>query len=190
MAGNAASSIALGFWDRDTGLIDLELSALESDGKADVVSTPKVLTADQQTARIASGEEIPYQEKTSSGATSTAFKEAVLSLEATPHITPDGRIIMELHINQNQRTDTVLESGVPVISKNEIETSVIVDNGQTVVLGGVFSSEESNATLKTPFLGDLPIIGRLFRKELESSKKTELLVFITPKVVTDVLATN
>ncbi len=190
VVGNGASSIALGFWDSDTGLIDLELSALESDGKADIVSTPKVLTADQQKARIASGEEIPYQEASSSGATSTSFKEAVLSLEATPHITPDGRIIMELIINQDQRTDTVLESGVPVISKNEIETSVIVDNGQTVVLGGVFTSEDSTATLKTPFLGDLPFIGRLFKKELQSSKKTELLVFITPKIVTDVLATN
>lgn len=190
VAGEGASSIALGFFDRDSGLIDLELSALESDGKADIVSTPKVLTADQQTARIASGEEIPYQEATSSGATSTSFKEAVLSLEATPQITPDGRIIMELIINQDTRTDTVLESGVPVISKNEIETSVIVDNGQTVVLGGVFTSEESTATLKTPFLGDLPFIGRLFKQELQNNKKTELLVFITPKVVTDVLAQN
>ena len=190
VTGDGASSIALGFWDSETGLIDLELSALESDGKADIVSTPKVLTADQQKARIASGEEIPYQEATSSGATSTSFKEAVLSLEATPHITPDGRIIMELIINQDQRTDTVLESGVPVISKNEIETSVIVDNGQTVVLGGVFTSEDSTATLKTPFLGDLPFIGRLFKQELQNSKKTELLVFITPKIVTDVLATN
>lgn len=188
VVGNGASSIALGFWDSDTGLIDLELSALESDGKADIVSTPKVLTADQQKARIASGEEIPYQEASSSGATSTSFKEAVLSLEATPQITPDGRIIMDLLINQDQRTDTVLETGVPVISKNEIETSVIVDNGQTVVLGGVFTSEDSTATLKTPFLGDLPFIGRLFKKELQNSKKTELLVFITPKIVTDVLA--
>ncbi|MDX1694876.1 MAG: type IV pilus secretin PilQ [Ketobacteraceae bacterium] len=190
VAGSAASSLSLGFWDSETGLIDLELSVLESDGKADIVSTPKVLTADQQKARIASGEEIPYQEASSSGATSTSFKEAVLSLEATPHITPDGRIIMELIINQDQRTDTVLESGVPVIAKNEIETSVIVDNGQTVVLGGVFTSEESTATLKTPFLGDLPFIGRLFKKELQSSNKSELLVFITPKIVTDVLANN
>ena len=190
VVGNGASSIALGFWDSDTGLIDLELSALESDGKADIVSTPKVLTADQQKARIASGEEIPYQEASSSGATSTSFKEAVLALEATPQITPDGRIIMELLINQDQRTDTVLETGVPVIAKNEIETRVIVDNGQTVVLGGVFTSEDSIATLKTPFLGDLPFIGRLFKKELQNSKKTELLVFITPKIVTDVLANN
>lgn len=190
VTGAGASSIALGFWDRDTGLIDLELSALESDGMADIVSTPKVLTADQQTARIASGEEIPYEESTSSGATSISFKEAVLSLEATPHITPDGRIIMELHINQDQRTDTVLETGVPVISTNEIETSVIVDNGQTVVLGGVFTSEDATATLKTPFLGDLPFLGRLFKRELQNSRKTELLVFITPKVVTDVLSSN
>lgn len=188
VVGKAASSIALGFWDADTGLIDLELSALESDGQANIVSTPKVLTADQQKARIAAGEEIPYQEASSSGATSTSFKEAVLSLEATPQITPDGRIIMDLVINQDTRTNTVLQSGIPVISKNEIQTSVIVDNGQTVVLGGVFTSEDSEATIKTPFLGDLPFIGRLFRKELQNNKKTELLVFVTPKIVNDVLS--
>ncbi|RLT94823.1 type IV pilus secretin PilQ family protein [Ketobacter sp.] len=181
-----ASRIALGYFDIDHGLVDLELSALESDGRADIVSTPKVLTADQQTAKIQSGTEVPYQEASSSGATSTSFKEAVLSLEVTPQITPDGRIIMELKVNQ----DSVGEifNGVPSIDTNEIETSVVVDNGQTVVLGGVFRSEEVEAIIKTPFLGDLPVLGRLFRRTTNTSEKAELLVFITPRIVNDVLA--
>ncbi|MCP5018564.1 MAG: type IV pilus secretin PilQ family protein [Ketobacter sp.] len=181
-----ASRIALGYFDVDHGIVDLELSALESDGRADIVSTPKVLTADQQTAKIQSGTEVPYQEASSSGATSTSFKEAVLSLEVTPQITPDGRIIMELTVNQ----DSVGEifNGVPSIDTNEIQTSIIVDNGQTVVLGGVFRSEDVESVVKTPFLGDLPVIGRLFRRTTNSSQKAELLVFITPRIVNDVLA--
>lgn len=181
-----ASRLTLGYFDVDHGLVDLELSALESDGRADVVSTPKVLTADQQTAKIQSGTEVPYQEASSSGATSTSFKEAVLGLEVTPQITPDGRIIMELKINQ----DSVgkLFNGIPSIDTNEIETSVIVDNGQTIVLGGVFNSEDVDETVKTPFLGDLPVIGRLFRYKKNTSQKSELLIFITPRVMNDVLA--
>lgn len=189
VVNSGASSIAFGIFDRDSGLIDIELSALESDGKADVISTPKVLTADQQKARIASGTEIPYQEASSSGATTISFKEAVLSLEVTPQITPDGRIIMDLQINQDSVGDLVF-GNIPVIDKNEIKTNVIVDNGQTVVLGGVFRSEEQSSVIKTPFLGDLPVIGRLFRKNVESKEKAELLVFITPKIVTDILATQ
>lgn len=181
-----ASRLALGYFDIDHGLIDLELSALESDGRADIVSTPKVLTADQQTAKIQSGTEIPYQEASSSGATSTSFKEAVLGLEVTPQITPDGRIIMDLKINQDSVGS--LFNGIPSIDTNEITTSVIVDNGQTVVLGGVFRSEDVDETVKTPFLGDLPVIGRLFRYKNNTSQKAELLVFITPRIVTDVLA--
>lgn len=188
VTSGGASSLALGFWDRDSGLIDLELSALESDGKADVVSTPKVLTADQQNAVIKSGTEIPYQEASSSGATTTAFKEAVLALDVTPQITPDGRIIMALKVNQDSIGAIDIASGIPVIDTNSIETSVIVDNGQTVVLGGVFRSEDQEDIIKTPFLGDLPIIGRLFRQEIATKNKTELLVFITPRIVTDVLA--
>jgi type IV pilus assembly protein PilQ len=181
-----ASRLALGYFDVDHGLIDLELSALESDGRADIVSTPKVLTADQQTAKIQSGTEIPYQEASSSGATSTSFKEAVLSLEVTPQITPDGRIIMDLKVNQDS-VGEVFE-GVPSIDTNEIETSIIVDNGQTVVLGGVFRSNEVEAVVKTPFLGDLPVLGRLFRRTESTNEKSELLVFITPRIVNDVLA--
>lgn len=182
-AGN--SKIALGYFDAH-GLLDLELSALESDGRADIVSNPKVLTADRQAAKISSGSEIPYQEASSSGATSTSFKEAVLGLEVTPQITPDGRIIMDLKINQDSVGQ--LFNNIPSIDTNEVTTSVIVDNGQTIVLGGVFRSEDASVVLKTPFLGDLPVIGRLFRKTQNSSTKAELLIFITPRVVHDVLA--
>jgi len=180
-----ASRIAVGFIDA-AGSIDLELSALESDGRADIVSTPKVLTADQQTAKIQSGTEVPYQEASSSGATSTSFKEAVLGLEVTPQITPDGRIIMDLKINQDSVGS--LFNGIPSIDTNEIQTSVIVDNGQTVVLGGVFRSDDVDETVKPPFLGDLPVLGRLFRYRKQTSEKVELLVFITPRIVNDVLA--
>ncbi len=150
------------------------------------MSTPKVLTADQQTARIASGTEIPYQEASSSGATSTSFKEAVLSLEVTPQITPEGRVIMELKVNQDSIGTIDSASNIPVIDTNEISTSVIVNDGQTIVLGGVFRSEEIESVAKTPFLGDLPVIGRLFRKNISSHQKTELLVFVTPKIIHNV----
>lgn len=188
VSDSRASSFALGYSSLSTGLLELELSALESDGKADIIATPKVLTADQQTARIASGTEIPYQEASSSGATSVSFKEAVLSLEVTPHITPDGRIIMELEINQ----DTVGEifNGIPSIDTNSISTNVLVDNGETIVLGGVYRTEAVESVAKTPFFGDLPIIGRFFRNSTKSDRKQELLIFITPKIVKDVLATR
>lgn len=186
VVGSSASRIALGYFDVDHGLVDLELSALESDGRADIVSTPKVMTADQQTARIQSGTEVPYQEASSSGATSTSFKEAVLALEVTPQITPDGRIIMDLKVNQDSVGQVF--NDVPSIDTNEIQTSIIVDNGQTVVLGGVFRSEDVESVVKTPFLGDLPVLGRLFRRTSSSHQKTELLVFITPRIMNDVLA--
>ena len=186
VASASASRLSLGFFDSSTGLIDIELSALEAEGKAEIVSTPKVLTADQQTARISSGTEIPYQEASSSGATSTSFKEAVLSLEVTPQITPEGRVIMELQVNQDSIGNIDSASNIPVIDTNEINTSVIVNNGQTVVLGGVFRSEEIESVAKTPFLGDLPVIGRLFRKNISSHQKTELLVFVTPKIIHNV----
>lgn len=181
-----ATSFALGFFDLDSGFLELELSALATSGQADIIATPKVLTADQQQARIASGTEIPYQEASSSGATSVSFKEAVLSLEVTPQITPDGRIIMDLQVNQ----DTVGQvfDDVPSIDTNEITTRVLVDDGETVVLGGVFRKELVTSTTKTPFFGDLPVIGRLFKNTQNSESKSELLVFITPKIVRDVLA--
>jgi type IV pilus assembly protein PilQ len=182
VASSQATTFGIGFTGANW-LVDLEISALASDGHAEVVARPKVITADKQKAIIQSGTEIPYQEASSSGATSTSFKEAVLALEVTPQITPDDRIIMDLKVNQ----DTVGEifNNVPSIDTNEIQTQVLVDNGQTLVLGGIFKDERAKAVVKTPFLGDLPYLGRLFRKNLERSEKQELLIFITPRIIKD-----
>jgi len=180
-----ATSIGVGLTSGEF-LIDLELSALAADGHAEVVARPKVITADKSPALIESGVEIPYQEATSSGATSTSFKDAVLSLEVTPQITPDDRIIMALNVKQ----DTVGQvfNGVPSINTNEIETEVLVDNGQTIVLGGIFQTDKNISTTKTPFFGDLPYIGRLFKRTVERDDKRELLIFITPRIIADALA--
>ncbi|HEX7037636.1 MAG TPA: type IV pilus secretin PilQ family protein [Pseudomonadales bacterium] len=179
-----ATSFGIGFTNNGT-LLDLELSALASEGHAEVVARPKVITADKAPALIESGVEIPYQEASSSGATSTSFKDAVLSLEVTPQITPDDRIIMKLTVKQ----DTVGQvfQGVPSINTNEIQTQVLVDNSQTVVLGGIFTTDRNFAVTKTPFLGDLPYVGRLFRRTEERDDKQELLIFITPRIVQDSL---
>ena len=184
VSGAGASSFGIGITGEGY-LLDLELSALTSEGHAEVVARPKVITADKSTAMIESGVEIPYQEATSSGATSTSFKDAVLSLEVTPQITPDDRIIMELNVKQ----DTVGQvfNGVPSINTNEIQTQVLVDNGQTIVLGGVFQTDRNISTTKTPFLGDLPYIGRFFRRTIERDDKQELLIFITPRIIQDSL---
>lgn len=184
VSGAGASSFGIGITGEGY-LLDLELSALTSEGHAEVVARPKVITADKSTAMIESGVEIPYQEATSSGATSTSFKDAVLSLEVTPQITPDNRIIMELNVKQ----DTVGQvfNGVPSINTNEIQTQVLVDNGQTIVLGGVFQTDRNISTTKTPFLGDLPYIGRFFRRTIERDDKQELLIFITPRIIQDSL---
>ncbi|MDX1465042.1 MAG: type IV pilus secretin PilQ family protein, partial [Halomonas sp.] len=187
MGGTAASSTAFsfGYLSGDI-LLDLELRALESEGKTQTISQPRVITANQSTAVIKQGTEIPYQEASSSGATDTQFKEAVLALEVTPQITPDNRIIMDLVINN----DTVGElfGGVPSIDTNEITTQVLVDNGETVVLGGILTTEEAMSLLKTPFLGDLPVLGNLFRYTENTNDKVELLVFITPRILDDNLA--
>ncbi|SDX35706.1 type IV pilus assembly protein PilQ [Marinobacter mobilis] len=173
------SSIAFGYIGTDF-LIDMELSAFESDGQAEIVAQPKVVTADRQTAKIKSGEEIPYQEASSSGATSVSFKEAALSLEVTPQITPDDRIIMDLTVNQDSRGQET--AGVPSINTNEVTTQVLVRNGETVVLGGIFQSETATTTVKTPFLGDIPYLGALFTKNTRIDERSELLIFITPKI--------
>lgn len=182
-----ASSVAVGIQTFDY-LLDLELSAVETDGDAEIVSQPRVITADGQTASIQTGTEIPYQEATSSGASSVSFKSAVLKLEVTPQITPDDRIIMDLKINQDSIGDVY--NGVPSINTNALETQVLVENGETIVLGGIFRSTETNATTKTPFFGDLPLIGVLFRRTEHTQTKAELLVFITPRLVKDTLSTR
>ncbi len=180
VSGDGASSFAIGFGSSDF-LVDLELSALESDGKAEIVSQPRVVTADRQTASIKSGQEIPYQEATSSGATSTEFKEAVLSLEVTPQITPDDKIIMDLEVNQDSRGEDT-DAG-PAINTNSVTTQVLVANGETIVLGGIFESTNTQTTTKTPFLGDIPYLGRLFKRTQSTELRSELLIFITPKII-------
>ncbi|WP_280552810.1 type IV pilus secretin PilQ [Halomonas sp. 25-S5] len=181
----ANTAFSFGYLSGDI-LLDLELRALESEGKSQTISQPRVITANQRTAVIKQGTEIPFQESTSSGATDTEFKDAVLSLEVTPQITPDNRIIMDLVINN----DTVGElfNGVPSIDTNSIETQVLVDNGETVVLGGILTTEEVRSLFKTPFLGDLPVLGNLFRYTENTNDKVELLVFITPRILDDNLA--
>ena len=183
----ASSSFGIGFTGSDY-LVDLELTALEVDGRAQVVARPKVITADKQTATIESGTEIPYQEASSSGATSVSFKNAVLSLEVTPQITPDDRIIMTLKVNQDSVGQVF--NGVPSIDTNQVKTQVLVDNAQTVVLGGIFKDSVTQSTEKTPFLGDLPYVGRLFRRTLDKNEKQELLIFITPRIIQESLTTR
>ncbi|MEQ3635423.1 type IV pilus secretin PilQ family protein [Alcanivorax sp.] len=179
-----ASRFAVGFTSLASGLIELELSALEAEGHGELVATPKVLTADQQPAVIASGQQVPFEIATSSGATSIDFVEAELRLEVTPHITPDGNIIMTLKVNN----DSFSSDGSSAINTNRVETSVLVNDGETVVLGGIFQQEKINSVTKTPFLGDLPWIGALFRKTVNRDNKQELLIFITPRLMKDALA--
>lgn len=186
---SGASSFAIGFQGGSNLLLDLELSALQSDGNAEIVATPKVLTADKQKARISAGQQIPYQQATSSGATAIAFQNAELSLDVTPSITPDGRISMALKVNNDSPGD-LQANGTRAINTNQVETNVLVDDGQTVVLGGIFQTNTSKQVTKTPFLGDIPILGRLFRRDSVSNNKQELLIFITPRLVTDALASK
>ncbi|MEC9483093.1 MAG: type IV pilus secretin PilQ [Halomonas sp.] len=181
-----ATAFSFGYLSGDV-LLDMELRALESEGKSQTISQPKVITANQQPAVIKQGQEIPYQEATSSGATNVEFKEAVLSLKVVPQITPDDRIIMDLVINNDDISDTTF-GGAPAIDTNEIQTQVLVNNGETVVLGGILRTEELRQLFKTPLLGDLPLLGQLFRYTEESNEKVELLVFITPKIIEDGLA--
>ncbi len=183
---NPAGSLALSFIS-DSAFLSLELSALQNNGHAEIVSQPKVITGDKQQAHIESGTEIPYQEASSSGATSTSFKEAVLKLDVTPQITPDDHIIMDLVVNQDSVGEET-SAGIPTIDVTELETQVLVANGQTVVLGGIFQTQKVNSLEKVPFFGDLPYLGRMFRKDINIEEKRELLIFITPKILADQLA--
>lgn len=185
-SGENAASLAIGFATNST-ILNLELSAILSDGGGETVSQPKVITADKTKAVIKSGKEIPYEEKTSSGATSVAFKDAVLSLEVIPQITPEGSIIMAVTVtNDSQGADA--PNGVPTINKNEVNTQVLVKDGETVVLGGVFTQNKSSSEAKVPLLGDVPYLGALFRKKSNKDTKTELMIFITPRIINDNVA--
>ena len=167
-------------------LLDLELSALQTEGRGEVVSNPRVITANQKEATIQQGTEIPYLEASSSGAATVSFKEAVLSLKVTPQITPDDRIILDLKVNKDS-VGELFSAGngvsVPSIDTKEIETQVLMDNGETVVLGGIYEQVTRNDSNRVPFFGDLPFIGALFRTTRERNEKTELLIFVTPKIV-------
>lgn len=180
----ANTGLNLGFITNNT-LLDLELSAMEKTGNGEVISQPKVVTSDKETAKILKGAEIPYQEASSSGATSTSFKQAALSLEVTPQITPDNRIIMEVKVTKDAPdfTNAAASGGVPAISKNEVNAKVLVADGETIVIGGVFSNTQSKSVDKVPFLGDIPYLGALFRRDLVKDSKSELLIFLTPRIM-------
>ncbi|MBG9990095.1 MULTISPECIES: type IV pilus secretin PilQ [Pseudoalteromonas] len=185
---NPAASIGLHIAKLANGtLIDLELSALEEENKGEIIASPRIIAANQQKARIEQGTEIPYTESASSGATTVSFKKAVLSLEVTPHITPDNKVILDLIITQDTRGDTVQTGTGEAVSidTQEIQTQVLVENGQTVVLGGIFQQQIINTTSKVPILGDIPYVGRLFKTTSEFNEKRELLIFVTPKIQID-----
>ncbi|MBE0509211.1 MAG: type IV pilus secretin PilQ [Chromatiales bacterium] len=169
-------------------LVDLELSALQTEGRGEVVSNPRVITSNQRTAKIEQGVDIPYQEASASGATSVSFKKAVLSLEVTPQITPDERVSMDLKVNK----DSVggIFGGVPSIDTRSVETQVLVDNGDTVVLGGIYEQSTSEGASKVPLFGDIPLLGALFRSNSRSASKNELLIFVTPRILKEGMRTG
>ncbi|MEN8351114.1 type IV pilus secretin PilQ family protein [Acinetobacter towneri] len=189
VTAEGASRIAFGLISLSDFMLDLELSALQADGYGEVISTPKVLTADKQKAKVASGQQIPYRSTGDNGQATTEFKDALLSLEVTPSITPDGRVQMNLDVNSDS-PGQVTPDGNIAINKNFVNTNVLVDNGETVVLGGIFEQQTANAQTKVPFLGDIPYIGRLFRKDIKSDNKRELLIFVTPRIVNDSVSRN
>ena len=182
----AAGRFSLAVLERDY-LVDLELTALEAEGRGEIVSTPRVITANQKEARIEQGVEIPYQQSASSGATTVQFKKAVLSLEVTPQITPDNNIIMDLRVHKDNVGDIISTGGlggtVPSIDTRAVETQVLVEDGQTVVLGGIYETERRETITKVPFLGDIPAIGVLFRSKQLQNDKSELLIFVTPRIL-------
>ncbi|WP_293606717.1 type IV pilus secretin PilQ [Polaromonas sp. UBA4122] len=181
---NAAASFAVSIFNASANrFLNLELSALEADGKGKIVSSPRVVTADQTKALIEQGTEFPYQVATSSGATSLAFRKANLKLEVTPQITPEGNIILDLDVNKDSRGETT-QAGIAIDTKH-IKTQVLVENGGTVVIGGIFTLDESSNETKVPLLGDIPYVGNLFKSRERTSRKQEMLVFITPKMIAD-----
>jgi type IV pilus assembly protein PilQ len=184
---NAAGRFALAVLETDY-LVDLELTALEAEGRGEIVSTPRVITANQKEARIEQGVEIPYQESASSGATTTQFKKAVLSLTVTPQITPDNNIIMDLLVSNDTVGELVASATgglVPSIDTRAVEAQVMVNDGQTVVLGGIYETERRETITKVPFLGDIPGVGNMFKSRSTTSNKAELLIFVTPKILSE-----
>ena len=183
---NAAGRFALAVLESDY-LVDLELTALEAEGRGEIVSTPRVITANQKEARIEQGVEIPYQQSASSGATTVQFKKAVLSLTVTPQITPDNNIIMDLLVSKDNVGQIISTGGlggtVPSIDTRQVQTQVLVADGQTVVLGGIYETERRETVTKVPILGDIPFAGALFRSKQRLDNKAELLIFVTPRIL-------
>jgi type IV pilus assembly protein PilQ len=187
-----AGSIALGILGSDF-LVDLELDAAQKENRGTVISSPKVITANQREATIRQGVEIPYQQSASSGATTIAFKDAVLELKVKPLITPDGRVILDLTVSDDTVGSVVVASGgvnVPSINTRAIETQVVLTDGQTVVLGGILETNHTDAETKVPWLGDVPILGNLFKNTTKTDDKDELLVFVTPKIIHEGISVN
>jgi type IV pilus assembly protein PilQ len=168
-----------------TRFLNLELSALQADGKGKIISSPRVITADKNEAIIEQGTEIPYQQSTSSGATAVQFKKATLSLKVKPQITPDNNVIMSLRVNKDSVGQVT--AGGPSIDTKQVTTEVLVENGGTVVIGGIYTQEERSTTNKIPVLGDLPYVGFLFKNNIKSDDRRELLIFITPKILKETL---
>lgn len=184
-AANPAGRLALTLLDSDY-LVDLELSAAQAEGRGEIISSPRLITANQREATIEQGVEIPYQESSSSGATTTQFKKAVLSLKVTPQITPDNRVILDLTVSKDSVGQLVASATggfVPSIDTREIVTQVLVNDGQTVVLGGILETERRDAESKVPYLGDIPVVGRLFKQTTTTDNKDELLIFVTPRIL-------
>jgi type IV pilus assembly protein PilQ len=180
----SASTFAVSLFSAGANrFLNLELSALEADGKGRIVSSPRVVTADQVKALIEQGEELPYQTATSSGATALQFRKANLKLEVTPQITPEGNVILDVDVNKDS-VGRNTSAGFAIDTKH-VRTQVLVENGGTVVIGGIFTQTEQDNVTKVPFLGDIPYLGNLFKTRSRSTAKTELLVFITPKVIND-----
>lgn len=173
----------------DGTILDLELSAMETENKGEIIASPRITVANQREAYIEQGTEIPYVQATSSGATSVEFKKAVLSLKVTPHITPDNRVILDLVVTQDTRGETVSTSTGPAVAidTQEISTQVLVENGETIVLGGIFQHTSTDDVNKVPLLGDLPFVGNLFKNSTRIDEKRELLIFVTPKILTNKL---
>jgi type IV pilus assembly protein PilQ len=169
-----------------TRFLNLELSALQADGKGKIISSPRVITADKNEATIEQGTEIPYQQATSSGATSVSFKKATLSLKVKPQITPDDNVIMTLKINKDSRGAETISG--PAIDTKQVSTEVLVENGGTVVIGGIYTQQERSTTNKVPVLGDLPYVGFLFKNNTRADERNELLIFITPRIIKEGLA--
>ncbi|MFM1856319.1 MAG: hypothetical protein RLZ83_1628, partial [Pseudomonadota bacterium] len=184
LAGGASATFALSLFSPAANrFLNLELSALEAEGRGKIVSSPRVITADQVKALIEQGEELPFQQATSSGATSVQFKKANLRLEVTPQITPEGQVILDVDVSKDS-VGRVTPAGFAIDTRH-VRTQVLVDNGGTVVIGGIYTQTEKEDTNKVPWLGDVPVVGALFRNRARAVAKTELLVFLTPKVITD-----